>query len=107
NGQAVDWPAYFAGTGARRVDLPTYAFQRERYWPESVALSMSSSADAWRYRVMWQSVSGADRAGLEGAWLVVSPSACADHPVVAGMRARGGEVVEWLVEGGEVSRAAL
>ncbi|MFJ4918741.1 type I polyketide synthase [Streptomyces sp. NPDC088725] len=48
-GAPVDWTGSFAGTGARRVALPTYAFQRERYWlqePMGEAVFQAAAAPA-------------------------------------------------------------
>ncbi|MEH0449027.1 SDR family NAD(P)-dependent oxidoreductase [Streptomyces sp. B21-102] len=36
-GVAVDWGPVFAGLSPSRVELPTYAFQRSRYWLEPAA----------------------------------------------------------------------
>ncbi|MEU4251921.1 type I polyketide synthase [Amycolatopsis sp. NPDC026612] len=36
-GARVDWPAVFAGSGARITPLPTYPFKRTRYWLDQPA----------------------------------------------------------------------
>ncbi|WP_345660027.1 SDR family NAD(P)-dependent oxidoreductase, partial [Streptomyces iranensis] len=36
SGVAVDWPAVLGNVPARVLDLPTYAFQHQRYWLEGV-----------------------------------------------------------------------
>ncbi|WP_430792078.1 type I polyketide synthase, partial [Actinoplanes sp. G11-F43] len=69
NGVGVDWSAVL-GDGDM-VDLPTYAFQRRRFWPEMPAVS-ARSLDDWRYRITWQ-LSQPDGVApvLSGTWLVV------------------------------------
>ncbi|WP_020673761.1 type I polyketide synthase [Amycolatopsis nigrescens] len=43
-GAGVDWSALF--DGARQVDLPTYAFQRSRHWPERQAADVVGLPEA-------------------------------------------------------------
>ncbi|HEY2062413.1 MAG TPA: SDR family NAD(P)-dependent oxidoreductase, partial [Amycolatopsis sp.] len=61
-GAPVDWPGFFTGSGAHCVDLPTYAFQRERFWPEAGAVSAAIGTDD-RF---WAAVEGSDLDELAG-----------------------------------------
>lgn len=48
-GVPVDWKAAFAADRPRRIDLPTYPFQRQRYWltaPADTGTASSPSAQA-------------------------------------------------------------
>ncbi|MEU8686625.1 type I polyketide synthase, partial [Streptomyces sp. NPDC048611] len=67
-GVTVDWTAVHASTDARRVDLPTYAFQRARYWPQARELAAADGqekplSDAVEAK-FWESVEQEDLQAL-------------------------------------------
>lgn len=43
-GAVVDWQGYYQGERRRRVVLPTYPFERKRYWPDSPVTAVGSHA---------------------------------------------------------------
>ena len=43
-GAKLEWEALFAGSGAKRVPLPTYPFQRRRFWIEGGMQAADASA---------------------------------------------------------------
>ncbi len=65
-GMPVDWGAWFAGQAAKRVPLPTYAFQRRRYWPRAELSGREAPAEPAGVvdQGFWGSVESEDAVGL-------------------------------------------
>ena len=108
-GVPVDWAKVLGG--GRRVDLPTYPFQHQRYWPNGAApvTGDRSASASWRYRVSWVPVAEPGQVSLAGTWLVVAPAgvaALADECARA-LSVRGAQVSALRVATGGVDREVL
>jgi phthiocerol/phenolphthiocerol synthesis type-I polyketide synthase E len=110
-GVTPDWHAFHEGERLQRVILPTYPWEKQRYWidpPSPAERGVSTRrgerrpdpAD-WLYIPAWRRagpvVSSAD--GLEARWLVFHDDSALSNAVVEELRARAGSVL--IVRAGE------
>ncbi|WP_394838006.1 SDR family NAD(P)-dependent oxidoreductase [Pendulispora rubella] len=117
HGLPLDWSRVLPQ--GRTVPLPTYAFQRERYWPDGPAMhgarAPESALDAWRYRIHWKpaAASPASHSPVDasGTWVLALGAGAAETNVVRGLtRAlaqRGARVVPLLLTEADADRARL
>jgi acyl transferase domain-containing protein/acyl carrier protein len=84
SGVEVDWSGFYAHERRRRVSLPTYPFERQRYWIQASnqaydsrrSLRKSSNVADWFYIPSWkrsalpQSFKPSDLADQKSCWLV-------------------------------------
>ena len=66
-GLGPDWTTFFGELGGQRVDLPTYAFQRRRYWIDADNSELSRHAGVPQRELdFWMAVDGRDLDALAG-----------------------------------------
>ncbi|MFJ9853245.1 type I polyketide synthase [Streptomyces sp. NPDC101150] len=103
HGVPVDWSAVFGGTGARWVDLPTYAFQRERFWPSGGAVRAgdvrSAGLGSAGHPLLGAAVELAGSGGLlfTGRLSVSSHPWLADHVVLGSVLVPGTALLELVL----------
>ena len=118
-GVAIDWDRLHAGDARRRVPLPTYPYQRRRYWVDPPAPGQPASAPPalpspgvrplrdWFHAPVWESVPDlvADAQSASEQWLVFCDASGLGDALAAALRARGERVVE--VVAGDAYRAGV
>lgn len=87
-GVEVDWSAHYSAAPRRRVTLPTYPFQRQRYWIEldtttatgagseepaagRITLDKQEDLADWLYLPRWEALAATPEPAGAGVWLLL------------------------------------
>jgi acyl transferase domain-containing protein len=111
SGTVLSWPEFFAGQHARLVDLPTYPFQRERFWLEASATDgdpASLGLEPVDHPLLTAATILADSDGLvlSGRISTETHSWLSDHTVGGSIVFPGTAFVELAITAGERAGAA-
>lgn len=107
HGVRVRWDAFFAGTGRRRVDLPTYSFQHRRFWPKAMGAEAgdlrAAGLGAAHHPLLTAAVALADSDGflLTGRLSRQSHPWLADHAVGGAVLLPGTAFLELAIRAGD------
>ncbi|MCW2246953.1 amino acid adenylation domain-containing protein [Azospirillum fermentarium] len=101
---AAGVPVTLPDTGGRRVALPTYPFQRKRFWPERAAPAPALPAkraerESWFYQPVWRQAPAPATAPLTGPWLVLADQGGTGARLAEALAARGEAVTVVPVAG--------
>ena len=97
-GVPVYWSRFYEGTGRRRRPIPTYPFERKRYWlePEVPQSSISPSSldlSDWFYLPVWRREKvvrhGLDQTGSAQDWLIFTDELGLGSGLAARLRQAG------------------
>ncbi|MFJ8039160.1 type I polyketide synthase [Kitasatospora sp. NPDC096147] len=105
-GHQVDWPVLFGGGRRPELDLPTYPFQRRRYWLEPARRTADASGlglGAVEHPVLGAVLTPADSSGLvlTGSLSLRTHPWLADHVALGTVLAPGAALVELAVRAGD------
>ena len=106
-GVGVDWKGVYAGSGARRVDLPTFAFQRQRYWlAPSTTVADVASLGLQRvdhpFLSAMVTLAGTGERVVTGRLSVASHPWLADHAIFGSVLLPGTGLVEMVAAAGRL-----
>jgi len=107
-GVALSWPEIYGAEAPQRVPLPTYPFERQRYWIEPGQTTTAAAAPQgklpnisdWFYTQNWQRAAARPRLSAQtlnrqtGRWLIFDDGGTLGQALADQLRQAGQEIVQ-------------